>query len=106
MFLKEKIMLTFSDFDRVDTTQFNILEKSSYSLAIQSKQTGNCWYIFDHHYKNVKSLSVFKAIVYGSEYHHHCNSTTIPQALEMIKRAERSELLDREQKYRMRESAV
>ena len=99
-------MLTFNDFNRVDTTQFVILEKSSYSLAIQSKRTGDCWYILDKQYKNVKSLSVFKALVYGSEYHHHCNSGSIPQALEVIKKAERTEINDRERRFRMREAAV
>ena len=99
-------MFTFNDFNRVDTTRFNILEKSSYALAIQSKRTGNCWYILDRYYKNINSLSVFKSLVYGSENHHYCNSINVPQALEMIKKAERLEINERERKRRMRELAV
>ena len=90
----------------ISSQTFNILEKSSYTLALQSKQTGNCWYILDRRYKNINSLSIFKTLVYGSEYHHYCNCGSVTQALEVIKRAERMEIYDREQKNRMRELAV
>ncbi len=96
-------MITFNDFNRVDTTQFNILEKSAYSLTIQSKRTGNCWYILDRYYKNINPLSVFKSLVYGSENHHYCNSADVPQALEVIKKAERLEINKRERYFRMRD---
>ncbi len=98
-------MFTFNDFNRVDTTHFNVLENSSYALAIQSKRTGNCWYILDRYYKNINSLSVFKTLVYGSEYHHYCNSINVLQALEIIKKAERLEINDRERKRRISELA-
>ncbi len=99
-------MFTFNDFNRVDTTHYNILEKSSYSLAIQSKRTGNCWFILDRYYKNINSLSVFKTLIYGSEYHHYCNSVSFPQALEIIKKAEWLEINNLEEKRRIQRLAL
>ena len=79
-------MITPKQLKAIDITYFTILASGSFTVTLQSRNTGHCWHILFQEYPHFKSCLIYHTHHKGSPYHRHGHSPSLPGCIRQIKR--------------------
>lgn len=72
-------MITPKQLKAIDITYFTILASGSFTVTLQSRNTGHCWHILFQEYPHFKSCLIYHTHHKGSPYHRHGHSPSLPR---------------------------
>lgn len=78
-------MIDNNDIASIDTEYFDIKEKRTYSLVLQSRNTGHYWYLLERVYNDHRSFLIYHKHVIAKAYHPQKSRPSISACCEYIK---------------------
>ena len=78
-------MIDNQDIESIDTEYFDIKEKRTYSLVLQSRNTGHYWYLLERVYNDHRSFLIYHKHDIAKAYHPQKSRPSISACCEYIK---------------------
>lgn len=79
-------MLTELELVLIDNNYFEILNQDEDFIEVKSRNTGHCWVIHKHRYKDKQPIWLYhKHKQKGRQYHQHWKTYTVKLGIESIK---------------------
>ena len=99
-------MIDNDDIAAIDTKYFDINEQRSYSLTLQSRNTGHYWYLLERVYNSNRSFLIYHKHNIKDAYHSQKSGQNISVCCEYIKEHDAFHLERAKKKNERRERRI
>lgn len=77
-------MFSTNELSQIDNDYFQVINKSAFTVTLQSKNTEHCWHILLQEYGKIKSCIIYHTHHAGTSYHLHDHASSLSVALQKI----------------------
>ena len=79
-------MFTASEINElIDPNDFDVLDKNTDSITLQSKRTNHCWKLLTREYNDSSSVIIYHTLFNGMDFYEQCSARNLEQALQFVK---------------------
>ena len=92
-------MFTIQELNKhIDNRYFNVIDKSAFTVTLQSKNTQHYWHLLNRECRNHSIVIIYHNHHFGMDYHEQCHTRDLAQAIEFIRDHDKYQLTVRDVK--------